>query len=48
MIHLIGKKRVVEIEDIVFGLVLVTAKINGWQGGEEFFDITNPFFMKIE
>lgn len=39
VIHLIGKKRVVEIEDIVFGLVLVTAKINGWQGGEEFFDI---------
>ena len=39
VIQLIGRKRIVEIEDVVFGLVLVTAKINGWQGGNEFFDI---------
>ena len=39
VMQLIGRKRIVEIEDIVFGLVLVTAKINGWQGGDEFFDI---------
>jgi hypothetical protein len=36
---LIGTKRQVELKQSTFGLMLIMAKINGWSGGAQFFDI---------
>lgn len=38
-LQLVGKKRAVKIPEMDLGGILVVAKINGWTGGEHFFDI---------
>lgn len=39
-IYLVGSRRTLEIEEAAFGAMLISAKISGWTGGNEFFIIS--------